>query len=40
MDIQYHFVREIVDDGNVILEKFDTLHNVSDALTKLESMIL
>jgi hypothetical protein len=23
--IEYHFIRDIVEDGNVMLEKFDTL---------------
>jgi hypothetical protein len=34
IDIQYHFVRDVVGDGKGILEKFYTLHNVVDALTK------
>jgi hypothetical protein len=38
IDIQYHFLRDMVDDGKVILEKVDTLHNVVDALTKTMSI--
>lgn len=34
IDLQYHFVRAMVEDGNVNLEKVDTLENVADALTK------
>jgi hypothetical protein len=34
IDIQDHFVRDMVDDGNVILDKVDTLHNVANALAK------
>jgi hypothetical protein len=37
IDIQYHFIRDMVEDGKVILEKVDTLQNVADALTKLVS---
>jgi len=32
--IQYHLVRDMVDDGNGIVEQFDTLHNVANTLTK------
>ena len=34
IDVQYHFVRDMVEDGNVKLEKVETLLNVVDALTK------
>ena len=34
IDVQYHFVRDMVEDGKVKLEKVETLVNVSDALTK------
>jgi len=33
-DVQYHFVRDIVEDKKVLLVKVDTLKNVVDALTK------
>ena len=32
--MQYHFVRDIVEDKKVLLEKVDTLKNVADSLTK------
>jgi hypothetical protein len=32
-DIQYHFVRDMVEE-KVLLEKIDTLKNVADSLTK------
>lgn len=32
--MQFHFVRDMVKDGNVKLEKVDTLMNVVDPLTK------
>ena len=34
IDVQYHFVRDMVEDGKVKLEKVETLVNVDDALTK------
>ena len=34
IDVQYHFIRDMVEDDKVILEKVDTLWNVVDALTK------
>eukprot|EP01018_Ginkgo_biloba_P015565 Gb_28681 [translate_table: standard] len=34
IDVQYHFVRDMVEDGKVMLKKVDTLQNVVDALTK------
>lgn len=34
IDVQYHFVRDMVEDGRVKLVKVDTLMNVTDALTK------
>jgi hypothetical protein len=37
IEIQYHFVQDMVEDGKVILEKVDNLQNVVDALKKLMS---
>jgi hypothetical protein len=34
IDIQYHFVRDMVEEKKVFLMKVDTLKNVSDSLTK------
>ena len=34
IDVQYHFVRDMVEDKRVLLVKVDTLKNVVDALTK------
>ena len=34
IDVQYHFVHDMVEDGKVKLEKVATLENVADALTK------
>ena len=34
IDIQYHFVRDMVESMKVLLEKVDTLENVVDSLTK------
>jgi hypothetical protein len=33
-DVQYHFVRDMVEEKKVLLEKVDTLKNVVDSLTK------
>ena len=38
IDVQYHFVRDMVEDDKVKLEKVETLVNVVDALTKLVSI--
>jgi len=38
-DIQYHFVRDMVEDEKMILDKFDTLQNGVDALVKLVSIV-
>ena len=34
IDVQYHFVRDMVEENKVLLEKVDTLKNVADLLTK------
>ena len=34
IDVQYHFVRDMVEDGKVKLEKVETSVSVVDALTK------
>ena len=34
IDVQYHFVRDMVESVKVLLEKVDTLENVADSLTK------
>jgi hypothetical protein len=34
IDVQYHFVRDMVEKKMVLLEKVDTLKNVRDLLTK------
>ena len=34
IDVQYHFVREMVEENKVLLQKVDTLKNVADSLTK------
>ena len=34
IDVQYHFVREMVEGGKVKLQKVDTSTNVADSLTK------
>ena len=33
IDVQYYFVRDMVEDKKVLLDKFDTLKNVADSLT-------
>eukprot|EP00253_Pinus_taeda_P002930 PITA_02930 len=34
IDVQYHFVRDMIEDKKVLLVKVDTLKNATDALTK------
>ena len=34
IDVQYHFVRDMVESKKVLLEKVDTLENVANSLTK------
>ena len=34
IDVQYHFIRDMVENGKVLLEKVDTIENVADLLTK------
>ena len=34
IDVQYHFVRDMIEDKKVLLIKVDTLKNTVDALTK------
>jgi hypothetical protein len=33
IDVQYHFVRHMVESNKVLLEKVDTLENIVDSLT-------
>ena len=33
-DVQYHFVRDMVEDKKVLLVKVDILNNIVDSLTK------
>ena len=39
IDVQYHFVREMVESNKVILEKVDTLENIANSLTKSMSVV-
>ena len=34
IDVQYHFVRDMIEDKKVFLVKVDTLKDTADALTK------
>lgn len=34
IDIRYHFVREIVEEGDILLQKIGNTENVADMLTK------
>ena len=34
IDVQYHFVRDMIEDRKMLLVKVDTLKNTADALTK------
>jgi hypothetical protein len=37
IDVQYHFVRDMVEEKKMLLEKVDTLKNVADSLTNFVS---
>jgi len=37
IDVQYHFVRDMIEDKKVLLVKVDTLKNTADALKKFVS---
>ena len=39
IDVQYHFVRDIVERNKVLLEKVDTLENIADSLTNFVSVV-
>jgi hypothetical protein len=39
IDVQYHFVRDMVESNKVLLEKVDTLENIADSLTKSVSVV-
>jgi hypothetical protein len=39
IDVQYHFVRDMVESNKVLLEKVDTLENIVDSLTKFVSAV-
>jgi hypothetical protein len=39
IDVQYHFVRDMVENNKVLLEKVDTLENIKDSLTKSMSVL-
>jgi len=35
IDVRYHFLREIISQGNIIVKKIGTFDNVADMFTKL-----
>jgi hypothetical protein len=39
IDVQYHFMRDMVERNKVLLEKVDTLENIEDSLTKSVSSV-
>jgi hypothetical protein len=39
IDVQYHFIRDMVESNKVLLEKVDTLENIVDSLTKSVSVV-
>jgi hypothetical protein len=39
VDIQYHFVRDMVESKKVLLDKVDILENIEDSLTKSVSVV-
>ena len=39
IDVRYHFVREIVEEGRILLQKIETAENPADMLTKVVTTI-
>jgi hypothetical protein len=39
IDAQYHFIKDMVENNKVLLEKVDTLENIIDSLTKSVSAV-
>ena len=39
IDVKYHYVREIIEGGDVLLKKINTKDNPSDMLTKVISEV-
>lgn len=39
IDVRFHFIREIIDEGNILLQKIQTAENPADMLTKVVSGI-
>jgi hypothetical protein len=39
IDVQYHFVRDMVQRKKVLLEKVDMLENIADSLTNFVSVV-
>ena len=39
IDVRYHFVREIIEEGEVLVQKIKTDDNPADMLTKVVTMI-
>jgi hypothetical protein len=40
IDVQYHFIRDMVESNKVLVEKVDTLENIADSLTKSMSIVV
>ena len=34
IDVRFHFVREIIDEGDILLKKIGTAYNLADMMTK------
>jgi hypothetical protein len=39
IDVQYHFIRDMVESNKVLLDKVDTLENIADLLAKFVSSV-
>jgi hypothetical protein len=39
IDVQYHFMRDMVENNKVLLEKVDTLENITNSLTNSVSVV-
>jgi hypothetical protein len=39
IDVEYHFMRDMVERNKMLLKKVDTLENITDSLTKSMSVV-
>ena len=40
IDVRFHFIQEILDEGDIVLQKIHTKENPADMLTKVVSRVV